>query len=142
VPATLLRAAGIPSTESTLFERGPGDAAVSWYESAYAEAAGARRLAEGELAGDPEARRILTVRAWSARRGAYKLIVRSDGSRQLYDIEADPDETRDLIADRPEILRRFEDIDLPFEVAVEAAPGTSGEELEEIERHLESLGYL
>jgi arylsulfatase A-like enzyme len=142
VSATMLRAGGIPTADPTVFDRGPDDVALSWYESAYAEAAGAKRLADGELAGSPEARRILTGRAWSAQRGAHKLVVRSDGTRELYDLEADPDETTNLAVRRPELLAGFAGIELPFEVPVTPAPPAAGEELEEIERHLESLGYL
>lgn len=146
VAATLLEAAGLSPAGPTLFERSPGDAALAWYESAYAEAAGARALADGELAEDAEARAVLTTRAWAAHRGRHKLVVRSDGTRSLYDVEDDPGELDDLAPARPDLLAAFDDLSLPLEPA---GAGPSGGdrapppgELDEIERHLQALGYL
>jgi arylsulfatase A-like enzyme len=146
VADTLLAAAGLASAGPTLFEHGQDDAALAWYESAYSEAAGARALADGELAGDREALHILTTRAWAAHRGRHKAIVRSDGTRSLYDIESDPGEAHDLAGSRPDLLAAFDDLSLPL-VPVGVSPiedgaGPASGELDEIERHLQSLGYL
>lgn len=142
VPATLAGAAGLPSEGPTLLDRGPQDAALAWYESAYVEAARARSLAEGELADDPAARSILTWRGWAAHRGPHKLVARSDGSRALFDVEADPGETRDLAAERPDLVAELERLALPLEPEAAGEPTVPGRELAEIEQHLESLGYL
>ena len=145
VAATLLAAAGLDHRGPTLLDAPPDGPALSWYESAYAEAAGARAVADAELTGDERARVLLTRRGWAAHRGPYKLVSHSDGSRSLFDIEADPGETRDLAAERSEVLARFEGISLPLEPVAgpqAAEPAVSGDELEEIEEHLRSLGYL
>jgi arylsulfatase A-like enzyme len=139
---TLFHLAGVSEPYPSLFNRDPDEPALAWYESAYSEAAGARELADGELAGDPEASRLLKTRAWAAYLGAHKLVVRSDGHRQLFNVSSDPHETRDLSSLRPDIMRTFEDISLPLQPIVEACEYEDRAHLEEIERHLESLGYL
>lgn len=141
VHETLLHLAGV-ADDRGLFERDGGEPALAWYESAYSEAAGARQLADGELSGDPRALRILKTRAWAAYRGPCKLIVRSDGSRALFDIDADSGETNDLSATRPDLLRAFDELALPLEPALVGARPARATDLDEIERHLESLGYL
>lgn len=145
---TLRALAGLPVEGATLFDQ-PGEDAVAWYESAYVEAAGARQVAETELAGDPEAARILRTRSFAVYRDRYKLIRGSDGSASLYDIETDPYETQDLSASSLEVVRAFDGTQVPFETEPfdPAFPGTPQdpdevEGLEEVERHLESLGYL
>lgn len=142
VAATILGAAGFDASGPSVFAGDDGSPIVSWYESAYAEAAGARRMADGELAEDVEAQRTLRRRAWAARRGELKLLVGSDGTRGLYDLAADPGEERDLAASRPDLLASFADVDLPFEPAAEPGADVSATELDEIEQHLGMLGYL
>jgi arylsulfatase A-like enzyme len=145
---TLRQLAGLRADGTTAFDP-PGDEAVAWYESAYVEAAGARHVADMELADDPKAARALRTRSFAVYRGRHKLTRGSDGSTSLYDIDADPGETRDLAASSPELLRAFDDVWFPFEATPfdPAFPGTPQdpdevEGLEEVERHLESLGYL
>jgi arylsulfatase A-like enzyme len=145
---TLRVLAGLPVEGATLFDR-PGEDAVAWYESAYVEAAGARQVAETELAGDPGAARILRTRSFAVYRDQYKLIRGSDGSASLYDIETDPHETQDLSASSPEVIRSFDGTQVPFEAEPfdQAFPSAvlnvdEVEGLDEVERHLESLGYL
>jgi arylsulfatase A-like enzyme len=142
VPATILGVAGLDPSGPSVFTGGDGSPIVSWYESAYAEAAGARRMADGELADDVEAQRALRRRAWAARRGELKLLVGSDGTRRLYDLAADPGEERDLADGRPDLMASFADVDLPFEPAAEPGADVSATELDEIEEHLGMLGYL
>ncbi|HEX2031027.1 MAG TPA: sulfatase-like hydrolase/transferase, partial [Actinomycetota bacterium] len=145
VASTLLGAAGLPHEGPTLLEAPPDGPALAWYESAYAEAAGARAVAEGDLAGDPDARRLLTRRGWAAHRGRHKVVAYSDGTRSVFDVEADPGETRDLLPERPSLAELFDGVAVPFEPPVAAPAGESSvprEELEEIESHLRSLGYL
>jgi arylsulfatase A-like enzyme len=142
VPATILGLAGLDAAGPSVFAGSEEAPILSWYESAYSEAAGARRMAEGELVADPEAQRALRRRAWAARRGELKLLVGSDGMRQLYDLDVDPGEDHDLSESRPELLDAFADVRVPFEPAAIAGPEVSVEELDDIERHLEMLGYL
>jgi arylsulfatase A-like enzyme len=142
VPATILGAAGLEASGPSLFTRSDDAPIVSWYESAYSEAAGARRMAEGELAGDREAQRALRTRAWAARRGELKLVVGSDDSRRLYDLAADPGEEHDLSSSRPDLMQDFADVAVPFEPAAEPGADVSSTELDEIESHLGMLGYL
>ena len=142
VPATLERLAGLVPWGPSLLDSADNDPALAWYESAYSEAAGARELADGELATDPEAQRILRWRGWAAHIGRYKLVARADGFRSLFDLDADPMETNDLSAGAPELLDVFADVALPFHRSDAPEPEQATAELEEIERHLESLGYL
>lgn len=112
----------------------------SFYESAYVEAAGARALADGPLADNADAVRALTTRAASARIGSRKLVVRSDGSRAVFDLQEDPAETRDLLPSNPALGSLFDEVDLPLEPPATAE--VPAEQLAEIEAQLESLGYL
>ncbi len=43
----------------------------------------------------------------AALRGRFKLVVTHDGPPELYDVEADPAERRNVIADHPELARRL-----------------------------------
>ena len=147
VPSTLERLAGLAPIGSTLLDPVDGVPAIAWYESAYAEAAGARALADGELAGDPTAQHRFRWRGWAAYVGRHKLVAGADGSRSVFDLDDDPAESTDLAARTPELLERFAEVSVPFHPtgttgAPEPEPEQGSEELEEIERHLESLGYL
>jgi arylsulfatase A-like enzyme len=146
VAGTLLELAGQNGVAGpTLFEVQAPAAVVSQYESAYVEAAGARALADGPLASNREAVRSLKTRANAVRIGQVKLVARSDGSKAVFDLEADPAEERDVAADRPDLLRRFADVPLWLDPPVAAAPSDGqpqSQELAEIEQRLESLGYL
>ena len=142
VLATLEHLAGLSPGGPTLLDPPDGTPAIAWYESAYAEAAGARALADGELVGDIEAQRILRWRGWAAHIGRHKLVVDAAGQRSLFDLEADPAESVDLSAREPEVLERFAGVAVPSAPAATLEPEEGSDELEEIERHLESLGYL
>jgi arylsulfatase A-like enzyme len=146
VAGTLLQLAGQGGVAGpTLFEPAPPSTLVSQYESAYVEAAGARALADGPLASNRQAGRVLKTRANAVRIGHIKMVVRSDGSRSVFDLEADPAEERDIAADRPDLLRRFADVPLWLDPPAAPAPSDDlpqSEELAEIEQRLESLGYL
>ncbi len=147
VPSTLERLAGLAPIGSTLLDPVDGVPAIAWYESAYAEAAGARALADGELAGDATAQRRFRWRGWAAYLGRHKLVAGADGSRSVFDLDEDPAESTDLAARAPELLERFAEVSVPFHPtgttgAPEPEPEQGSGELEEIERHLESLGYL
>lgn len=82
----------------------------------------------------------------SLRSGRHKLIWGSDGRNELYDVEQDPGETRDLAAQRPELVRRLEDRLLALVQAQEAEhpgpPGGGGPLDPETEESLRELGYL
>ena len=74
----------------------------------------------------------------------YKLIWASDGSHELYDLEADPNEERDLAASDPERLETLLDSlgDVLGAVNLYEYDGTFEEELSEEQRQrLEALGY-
>ncbi len=80
-------------------------------------------------------------RGFRSARGSddLKLIVDTRGREELFDLRADPGETADLAADRPEDVARLR-AQLPDWSNVET---TVPEELEaEIETHLRALGYV
>jgi len=111
------------------------------------------------LAGGPAARRTLLFDAllygpsrWAARRGPWKLVApREDGvPDELYDLTADPDERRDLAADRPDVaaaLRAYGDRELAERERLRRRLG-AGDALESAYLEwnhitkLRSLGYL
>jgi hypothetical protein len=142
VAGTLLRLGGRTDIGGpTLFEDTP-ETVVSMYESAYVEAAGARALADGPLASNASFVRTLKTRANAVRRGRFKLIARSDGSRSVFDLQADPGEERDLASERPDLVTSFADVPLALDPPRIDAVEPQSEELAEIEQRLESLGYL
>ncbi len=56
------------------------------------------------------------ARALTAVRGPrYKLIAGSDGSRELYDLQADPHETKNLAGSKPEVLGKLQAVLEEFE---------------------------
>lgn len=73
----------------------------------------------------------------------YKLILAEDGGTELYDLAADPGETRDVSEARPEVTaelrRRLEGIGAPWGSREAAGDETDMELLRE---RLEALGYL
>jgi arylsulfatase A-like enzyme len=74
----------------------------------------------------------------------HKLIVGSDGRRELYDLAADPLEQRDLVAERPEVASRLERaLESRAATLATGEVGPAPPELtpEQIER-LKALGYL
>jgi arylsulfatase A-like enzyme len=82
----------------------------------------------------------------SLRVGPHKLIWGSDGKHELYDVIADPGETRDLLAAEPEVaqaLQRRLDL-LVEEHAVAAAGGSAPDRVvdPDVERSLRELGYV
>jgi arylsulfatase A-like enzyme len=75
--------------------------------------------------------------------GRYKLIQRTASRMMLYDLEEDPDETRDLAADRPLTLRYLRG--LLGLVLAGAHHGHASERTEidaETEAQLRALGYV
>jgi arylsulfatase A-like enzyme len=51
----------------------------------------------------------------AVRDGDWKLLVNADGGKaELYDLAADPNETKDLAADKPEVTRRLSDAALKW----------------------------
>jgi arylsulfatase A-like enzyme len=78
--------------------------------------------------------------------GTHKLIWRSDGRRELYDLAADPLETRDLIRDQPELAAQLgTQLDRYFETLERCQPPSQPHKrqlsAEQIEL-LQGLGYL
>ena len=82
----------------------------------------------------------------SLRIGRHKLIWGSDGRHELYDVVADPGETRDLVLDEPEIAAALErSLNQLLEEhgsAVAQAPPLGGELDPDVERSLRELGYV
>jgi hypothetical protein len=80
----------------------------------------------------------------------FKLVERGDGTRALFDLMEDPHEDRDVSDARPDDVARLSR-DLERERASWTAPASAGEprdreltgqQEDEIERHLADLGYL
>jgi arylsulfatase A-like enzyme len=92
----------------------------------------------------PECARRLDRRLTSVQRANLKLVWSSDGSRWLYDLESDPGETRNLAAERPDVVAELERaVDDRRALARKgpvsgAAPELDAEALEQ----LRDLGYL
>lgn len=87
-------------------------------------------------------------RSWlAAREGDWKLIVNGDGAAMLFDLAADPGETRDVSTERPEVVARLRDAlaeplgRIPASRAAAAAPGGPALDPETIAR-LHALGYM
>jgi arylsulfatase A-like enzyme len=76
--------------------------------------------------------------------GRFKLLVHMRGPRsyQLFDLAADPGETRDVGGEHPEDLRRLKRAVLSWVRRMHAEAGTGVAEGEEAERRLKALGYL
>ena len=149
VAPTLLDAAGVE--DSTVCEQVQGrsfhpDATSAPREAAYAEYVTPQpsiEVLEDRVGPLPD--RVYgydrSIRA--IRTDDWKLIRGSDGSRELYRVGDDPDETEDLAADRPERAARLsaslDDWLASFEHA--DASGTVSMSTD-AERRLEELGYL
>jgi arylsulfatase A-like enzyme len=81
----------------------------------------------------------------SISRDGYKYILASDGSEELYDIVADPEEQHDLAAERPLILEPFSKAMKQWleetELRYEAEAGKSSEVDQRQQDMLKALGY-
>ncbi len=82
----------------------------------------------------------------SLRVGPHKLIWGSDGKHELYDVSADPGETRDLWAAEPEVAQALQRrLDrLVEEHAVAPAGGSAPDRVvdPDVENSLRELGYV
>jgi len=89
----------------------------------------------------PFRRRIRSLRV-----GPHKLIWGSDGRHELYDVEADPGETRDLVASAPDVAGRMQDAleSLVERYRVDSEPPAPPDGVldPETEATLRELGYL
>jgi arylsulfatase A-like enzyme len=75
--------------------------------------------------------------------GRYKLIVSDRGEPELYDLDADPEETEDLTAAHPEIVSELAAELSKWVDARAAAAGSEAPEMDaETLENLRSLGYL
>ncbi|HEY8154639.1 MAG TPA: sulfatase [Myxococcota bacterium] len=78
--------------------------------------------------------------------GAHKLIWGSDGRRELYDLSADPMETRDLIRDQPELAAKLgAELDRYFETLARCKMPSHPHQRQltaEQQELLKGLGYL
>jgi arylsulfatase A-like enzyme len=97
---------------------------------------------------DPQMQAGIHLRA--LRDGRWKLVARSDGRRLLYDLEADPTETRDLAAERPDQLAaldaRLDAARAQLGLSPLAQVGAAGEPAPELDaatqERLRQLGYV
>jgi hypothetical protein len=78
----------------------------------------------------------------------FKLVEAADGTRTLFDLDADPLEDRDIAAGRPEDVTRLAGAlderrtSWAGRGVVQDDRALTGEQEDEIERHLADLGYL
>jgi len=67
---------------------------------------------EGRPAETPEREGLVLVSGgghdWALRRGPWKLVLLRDGSRELYDLDADPGEEHDVAADHPALVEELD----------------------------------
>lgn len=101
-----------------------------------------RRLAGGELPERPVAAQTVHGSAWID--GRHKLVVLPDRRVELYDLETDPGERRDLAADGCEgLCRRLVAEYRTWQKGLDLPPHIEGSELSDEDRaELEALGYL
>jgi arylsulfatase A-like enzyme len=84
----------------------------------------------------------------SVRDERFKLVEAADGTRTLFDLDADPLEDRDIAAGRPEDVTRLaraldeRRTSWAGRGVVQDDRALTGEQEDEIERHLADLGYL
>jgi arylsulfatase A-like enzyme len=122
-----------------------GDGAVvSEYEGTLRHNGIPDDIREGIAEKNPKVPPLLFSSGLAVRRGGLKFVVASDGTSELYDLETDPGEDRDLATSRPGLLAEFDDdrhrwlqrtAGLPRYEAGELAEG-------EIADHLRELGYI
>jgi len=115
------------------------DRAVAEYESASNQVSAGERIEE-RFGGLTEDQRTMVRSRWvAAYEGRFKYLVSSEGEEALYDLEADPGETRDVRADHADVVSRLAGRRGTWAGAEEG----SAEALdEEIVSHLQGLGYL
>jgi len=80
----------------------------------------------------------------AARRGTLKYVATADGDERLFDLSSDPEEERDLMAERPEEGARFRPLREAWaERRAALTTGPAGERAEdEMAEHLRDLGYI
>jgi arylsulfatase A-like enzyme len=105
----------------------------------------AHRLEKLRARNQPAEERYYTrnLRAWY--RGRFKFIWASDGEHELYDLEEDPRELRNLIAERPQLARAMEKSLHRYLARLHYSYGSLEEVSPLDEAHLErlrGLGYL
>lgn len=112
--------------------------------SAERQAAARRWIWHGieTVAGVPMRRSAVGAQLYALRSARWKYLAGTDGPEELYDLEADPGETRNLAGERRETVRRLRSVlrerleELPLEVLEpqELSPA--------VREELEALGYL
>jgi arylsulfatase A-like enzyme len=92
----------------------------------------------------PECARRLDRRLTSVQRGALKLVWSSDGSRWLYDLEADPGEQRNLAAEHPDLVAELERAVDARQALARRSPASEVAPILDAEARdqLRNLGYL
>lgn len=77
------------------------------------------------------------------REDGHKLVVGSDGSTELYDVEADPEETTDVSAERPAVVRDLEETLEEWLNSFERPePSPDVAVADTVKSTLEDLGYI
>lgn len=112
--------------------------------SAEREAAGRRHIWHGieTVADVPMRRSAVGAQHYALRSARWKYLAGTDGAEELYDLDADPGETRNVAAENREVVRRLRSAlrerldELPLKVL---EPGTLTPEVRE---ELQALGYL
>ncbi len=79
---------------------------------------------------------LASLPARSVQQGSFKLIVYAEGRSELYDLEQDPGETRNLAEERPELLEELEALLPEWGTPTDTGPGSGGG------AHLEALRKL
>ena len=100
-----------------------------------------RRIDEGRTGGVPP---LIFHPGLAVHRAHHKYVAVGNGDETLYDVDADPQETRDLAASRPELLAEFRSYRDAWEARRTTRPDyETGEIAEgEIAEHLRTLGYI
>jgi len=101
-------------------------------------------ILDGVAEVDPACASLLDRSLTSVHRGRYKLVTASDGSRALYDLEADPGETEDVADRHPAIVAELEAIaaERRHRQQQTRAPDALPPVGPDVQERLEALGYV
>ncbi len=87
--------------------------------------------------------KMLSRKLWMCRRGNFKLIEDDSGSAELFDLESDRAEERNLAGEKPDLLKELQ-AELGVYRSTRAEEGAEAYDYSEkaIKDHLKALGYL
>lgn len=117
---------------------------VSEYEGTYRHNGIPKYIEEALEHADMRVPPLLLAPGIAVRKGPLKYVAVADGTATVFDLEADPQEDRDLLPSRPELARHFEaDREAWYERRSHRPAYEPGETAEgEIAEHLRELGYI